>query len=171
MSWRWEEGGAAPQYFSREESPWVQRWWWWWWWSQTLWLSCSLQAKLNVWGPGSIPLERGVMSFQIRGWHSSELLPFIWKFVTATWDHLQDIKAALSPHCNVNVSGFGVVTLICSRGGNFSWLLWAVYRLHSPYHMTWPSQFVTGYLNVFFPKGFLLELGIKAATSINILGN
>lgn len=25
-------------------------------------------------------------------------LPFIWNFADATWDHLQDIKAALSPH-------------------------------------------------------------------------
>lgn len=44
------------------------------------------------------------MSSQIRGWHSSELLPvFIRNFVTSTWDHLQDIKAALSPLCHVNV--------------------------------------------------------------------
>lgn len=43
------------------------------------------------------------MSSQIRGWHSSELLPFIGNFVTTTWDHLQDIKAALFPNCNVNL--------------------------------------------------------------------
>lgn len=52
------------------------------------------------------------MSSQIRGWQSSELLPFIGNFATATWDHLRDIKVALSPHCIVNMSWFCVLLVL-----------------------------------------------------------
>lgn len=46
------------------------------------------------------------MSFQIRGWRSSEQLPFIGNVAAAPREHLQDIKAALSACSVVNVAGF-----------------------------------------------------------------
>lgn len=52
------------------------------------------------------------MSFQIRGWHSSEQLPFIGNFAAATREHLQDIKAALSPPSIVNMSCFCVALVL-----------------------------------------------------------
>lgn len=63
---------------------------------------CSRESLIL--GPGSILLERNIMSPQIRGLHSSELVAFIRNFVTATWDRLQDQLVTLSPHYIVNMS-------------------------------------------------------------------
>lgn len=68
-------------------------------------LSSALQGTLNVLGQAaSLSLGRSIMSFQIRGWRSSEQLRFIGNFAAATREHLQDIKAALSPRSIVNMS-------------------------------------------------------------------
>lgn len=54
------------------------------------------------------------MSFQIRGWRSSQQLPFIGNVAAETREHLQDIKAALSACSVVNVAGFCVGGLVLS---------------------------------------------------------